>query len=310
MRFVLDFFQHPEWKRQHGWRKAIFDAMARLGLTGLHGLPLNRRWIEIHRRPMPFCGLAPSLAGLKIVQISDLHFSPVVWRRYLLQFMDWVNDLEPDIVVVTGDLITGGYKYAGRVAKLLAHIHAVHPVICTLGNHDYSMIGKRHPREGRRRADYLENSLQDQGHIVLRNEVWRLAAPGGGSPLTIVGLDDDWTGHSDPEVAFAGVNPADTIICLNHNPANCLSLMEYPWQWMLSGHTHGRQLATTAVGRRLYPHKRRRYTHGYYCVDGRHLYVNRGLSYGQRNHHWCRPEITLFTVEAAASGAAGGSNSA
>ena len=136
MRFVLDFLQQPEWKRQRGWRKAIFDAMARLGLTGLHGLPLNRRWIEIHRRDMPLRGLAPGLAGLKIVQISDLHYSPVVWRRYLLQFMDWVNDLEPDIVVVTGDLITGGYKYARPVAKLLAHIHAAHPVICTFGNHD------------------------------------------------------------------------------------------------------------------------------------------------------------------------------
>ncbi|MFI5379308.1 MAG: metallophosphoesterase [Tepidisphaerales bacterium] len=296
MRFVLDFLQHPEWKRQHGWRKAIFDAMARLGLTGMHGLPLNRRWIEIHRRNMPLRGLAPSLDGLKIVQISDLHYSPVVWRRYLMQFMHWVNDLEPDIVVVTGDLITGGYKYARGVARLLSHIRATHPVICTLGNHDYSMIGKHHPREGRRRADFLEKCLQDSGHIVLRNQAWRLAAPGGGLPLTIVGLDDEWTGSIDPDAAYAGVNPADPIICLNHNPANCLELMQYPWQWMLSGHTHGRQLATNAVGRRLYPHKRRRYTHGYYCVAGRNLYVNRGLSYGQRRHHWCRPEITVFTL--------------
>jgi predicted MPP superfamily phosphohydrolase len=42
-----------------------------------------------------------------MVQISDLHYSPVVWERYLLQFIGWVNDLKPDVVVVTGDLITG-----------------------------------------------------------------------------------------------------------------------------------------------------------------------------------------------------------
>jgi len=72
--------------------------------------------------------------------------------------------------------------------------------------------------------------------------------------------------------------------------------MEFPWQWMLSGHTHGRQIATGPVGRRLYPHRFRHFTHGYYAVSGRHLYVNRGLSYGQRVLDWCRPEVTLFTV--------------
>jgi predicted MPP superfamily phosphohydrolase len=77
--------------------------------------------------------------------------------------------------------------------------------------------------------------------------------------------------------------------------------MRYGWQWMLSGHTHGRQLATGAIGRRLYPHKYRAFTHGYYSVNGRHLYVNRGLSYGQRILDWCRPEVTVFKMENAKS---------
>ena len=41
-------------------------------------------------------------------------------------------------------------------------------------------------------------------------------------------------------------------------------LLEYPWQWMHSGHTHGRQLATSRFGKRFYPNKFRQYTHGYY----------------------------------------------
>src|SRR5438876_568926 len=97
---VLNYLKDPEWRRQHFWRKAVWRTMSRLGLNGLHALPLNRRWVEIHRRKMPLKGLDPSLSGLKIVQISDLHYSPVVWERYLLQFVRWVNDAEPDIVVV------------------------------------------------------------------------------------------------------------------------------------------------------------------------------------------------------------------
>src|SRR3954453_814843 len=65
---------------------------------------------------------------------------------------------------------------------------------------------------------------------------------------------------------------------------------------MLSGHTHGRQLATSAIGKRFNQHRRREFTHGYYAVMGRHLYVNRGLSYGQRVLEWCRPEVTVFKL--------------
>jgi predicted MPP superfamily phosphohydrolase len=293
---VKDYLKTPDWRKQHGWRKAVWMTMSRLGLTGVHALPLNRRWVDIHRRPMPLKGLDPRLAGLKIVQLSDLHYSPVVWAPYLVQYMRWVNDLEPDLVVVTGDLITGGYRFAHRVATILSHLKSKHGVICTFGNHDYSIYGKNGSGEGKRRADYLQKCLRDRGMIVLRNETAYIKPAEGGTPVAIVGLDDEWSGHINPEAAWRGVDRDVPIICLNHNPANAKELLVYPWQWMLSGHTHGRQVATSRFGQRFYPHRYRHYTHGHYLVEGRHLYVNRGLSYGQRVRHWCRPEVTVFKL--------------
>lgn len=295
-----EYLNNPHWGRQHAWRRAIWRTMARVGLTGAHALPINRRWIDIQRVPMPLRNLDPALAGLKLVQISDLHYSPMVWAKYLAQFMEWINELEPDLVVVTGDLITGGYRYADRIADILAHLKARHGIICTFGNHDYSVYGKKFPGESRRRGDYLERSLIDRGLIVLRNEVFYLRANDVGKPVAIVGLDDEWSENIDADAAFAGVDKTLPAICLNHNPVNCRELMSYEWQWMLSGHTHGRQVGASAVGRRFYPHKFRHYTHGYYAVNGRHLYVNRGLSYGQRVLDWCRPEVTVFKLECAA----------
>lgn len=297
MEAVFNYLKQPEWRRQHGWRRAIFNTMNRVGLTGTHALPMNRRWVEIHRRKMPFAGLDPAMSGMKIVQISDLHYSPVVWQRYLIQYLTWVNELKPDVVVVTGDLITGGYRFAHRIATILSHLKAPHGVICTLGNHDYSIYGKNNHPEGKRRADYLEKCLKERGLIVLRNETLYLKPETAKKPLAIVGLDDEWSGHIDPKRAWTGVDKDLPILCLNHNPANAPQLLEYPWQWMLSGHTHGRQVATSRFGKRFYPHRYRHYTHGYYAVQGRHLYVNKGLSYGQRGQSWCRPEITVFKTE-------------
>ncbi|HTL30254.1 MAG TPA: metallophosphoesterase [Tepidisphaeraceae bacterium] len=296
---IKQYLKHPEWRKQHKWRKAIWTTMSRMGLTGVHALPLNRRWVEIHRRKMPLEGLDPAFEGKRLVQLSDLHYSPVVWQRYLVQYLRWVNDLEPDWVVITGDLITGGYRFAHRIATILSHLKPAHGVICTFGNHDYSIYGKGQPVEGARRADYLEKCLLDRGMIVLRNEAMKLELPGARKPVTLVGLDDEWSGAIDAEEAFKGICDDHPIICLNHNPANVKELMEYPWQWMLSGHTHGRQVATSKFGKRFYPHRYRHYTHGYYAVQGRHLYVNRGLSYGQRVLDWCRPEVTVFKFQQA-----------
>ena len=91
---LLTYLRNPIWRRQLRWRKAIWVGMSSLGLTGVHALPLNRRWVDIHRRRMPLHDLDPNLAGMKIVQISDLHYSPVVWQRYLVQYVRWVNELE------------------------------------------------------------------------------------------------------------------------------------------------------------------------------------------------------------------------
>ena len=159
--------------------------------------------------------------------------------------------MQPDLVVVTGDLITGGYRFAHRIATLLSHLKANHGVICTLGNHDYSMYGKNLSIEGSRRADYLEKCLKERSLRVLRNETEYVTIAGAAHPLAIVGLDDEWSGHIDPQCGFAGVDPELPIICLNHNPANVLELMDYPWQWMLSGHTHGRQVVKNKFGARF-----------------------------------------------------------
>lgn len=290
---ILRFAKTPLWKSQHGWRWAIWQGLNSLGLTGLHGLPLHNAWIDVRRLRMPLKNLGKPFDGYRLVQVSDLHFSPLVHRAYLTQLIDRVASLKPDLVVVTGDLITGGHFFVDGVATILDRINARDGVVCTFGNHDYSMLGKHHPERGHRLADRLERRLERQGLTVLRNE--RLTVRRGDSSIQIVGLDDEWTGAIDPHLAFRNIDESIPTICLNHDPSNARELLEFPWQWMLSGHTHGRSLDELKIGRRVV-RRRRTFVAGHYKVEDRHLYVNRGASYGQRRHRWCRPEITVFRL--------------
>ena len=299
MQSLAQYIRNPQWPRQQKWREAIWQAMGNVGLTGLHAWPLHRSWVEFACVPMPIRHLPEGLVGKVIVQVSDLHYSPVVGGKYLSQYMEWINEISPALVVATGDLFMGGKRYADKVAKLLASIKTSHGVLAIMGNHDYGVDGKALGSRGLRRAEYLEHAMDAHGITMLRNEAWQMKTPGQPGSLTFVGLDEHWAGQMKPEIAFAGIGEKEPVICLAHNPACCLSLMSYPWQWMLSGHTHGRQLAGSPLGQRLYPTKYRHFTHGLYRVNGRYLYVNRGLCYGQRARQSCRPEITAFELRAA-----------
>ncbi len=270
--------------------------MASLGLTGLHILPVHDRWVEVHRRNMPLLGLHPHLDGYRIIQLSDLHYSPLVWQAYLRQMVELVNRQSPDLVLVTGDLLTGGHQFVRGITALLRSIHARDGVIVTFGNHDYSMAGKRNRDHGQHLSDRLESNLERHGINVLRNE--RADITRGQGRLTIVGLDDEWTDRLDPDIAFEDIDESIPIVCLNHNPVNAVEMLNYPWQWMLAGHTHGRAIEELKVRGKLV-RRGRPFVAGYYEVaPARHLYVNRGLSYGDRRRAENRPEITVFKLVA------------
>ncbi|MEM7808053.1 MAG: metallophosphoesterase [Planctomycetota bacterium] len=278
-----------DWRKQFRFRGRSWRAFSRLGLTGLHAAPVHRTWLDIRRLRMPLPDLPARAEGLRLVQISDLHVSPVVTMGFLREQLRHVAELRPDLLVVTGDLITGGHRYAKLAARLLAELDPQPPmgIVCTLGNHDYGLVGKRNPREGEARALRLQRELGRFGIRLLRNEAVEIAG------VTIVGLDDLYTDRLDADVAFDGVD--GPTICLNHDPRNAVALKPYPWHWMLAGHTHGRQL-----GRKLGGRARRPFVRGLYDLgDGQSLYVNRGLSYGQRWQNWCKPEITVFKLTAA-----------
>jgi len=252
---------------------------------------IEPHWVEVVHRSLPVVGLPPTLVGSRLIQISDLHVGPQVEDQYLAGCLQTVSDLKPDILVITGDLVT--YQGPGQLSQL-RHILRDLPKprlasLSVLGNHDYG-AGWSSPHV----AASVAAELTQAGVRVLRNESYSVAG------LTFVGVDDLWSGAFAPEIAFGGISATQASIALCHNPDGA----DRPgWEtfrgWILAGHTHGGQCKPPFLPPPILPVRNRRYVAGEVpLANGRRLYINRGLGHLLQVRFNVRPEITVFTLAA------------
>jgi hypothetical protein len=267
------------------------SSMAAAGGVGLYAWRVEPRWLEIVRRPLPIRGLPAPLAGRTLVQISDLHVGPRVDDDYVRTTFRRVAELRPDIVVLTGDLMS----YHGGVFEQLSDVYRDVPrgrlaTLATLGNHDYGP-GWSHPEIAQRLVD----AVRPFGITVLRNQIQEVEG------LLIVGLDDWWARRFDAAAAFSHLEPRRAALVLSHNP----DTVDKPgWDsyegWILSGHTHGGQCKPPFLPPPLLPVANKRYTAGEFELTGnRRLYINRGLGHLLHVRFNVRPEVTLFELRSA-----------
>jgi len=273
-------------------RSFLWRAADRFGV----GRPCDADSLRIDRRRMPLRGLGREFDGTVIAHLSDLHYGPFVRARHLHRYVERINALEPDFVVVTGDFITlGQQREAERVAEVLRDLQPNVASVACLGNHDY---GIWHPKVRRRRvdlADRLAGGLREAGMWVLRNETRRFSC--GQSALQFVGVEDCWTGHCSPRRALRHVLPNTPTIALVHNPDLAPRLATAGAQWVLAGHTHGKARYNTRLSKWVYPTRFKRFVAGEYpLAGGARLYVSRGLTNPWGFALEPRPEVTLFTL--------------
>jgi len=250
-------------------------------------------WIEVVGIDLHLHSHHKRLQGTRIAHISDIHHSRTTSSGYLRRCIERINLLEVDLVVLTGDYITYDFRgtYREKVVALLGDIESRFGTYACLGNHDYGI--RALPDD--KREDLLRRLIQGmeaQGITVLRNEAAVLNI--NGHPLWFVGLGDLRIGDFRPEKAFANVPTDQVTIALVHNPRGIEHLGEFTAHAVVSGHTHGRK--TRPLTRRSWKIRNRRFHMGLYDVDGKKLYVNRGLGRVGRARLKTRPEITVFTL--------------
>src|SRR5258706_10876612 len=148
-------------------------AVALTVLSTVAGLVIARRprLVEVD---IPVTHLPTALHGFSIAQISDLHVGPTIKRGFVERIVARVNDLNADLIAVTGDLVDGSVLDLSRHTAPLAGLAARHGVYFVTGNHEYYSGQRRSTAELRRFGLIL---VQDQ-HVILHDEVASVVAAG------------------------------------------------------------------------------------------------------------------------------------
>jgi hypothetical protein len=233
---------------------------------------------------VPVTGLPSSLHGLKIAQISDIHHSQAVPLSIVEQAVAAVNGLQPDVVFLTGDVVTNDVSYAAAAARVLAALCAPLGVFAILGNHDHWTD----PAE-------VTAQLRANGITVLVNEARQIT-----EGLWVAGMDDIWSGQPDLEGTMAAVPGDATTILLAHEPDFADQAQGRGIALQLSGHSHGGQVRLPFTSRPVLPTLAWKYYSGLQCVGDMWVYTNGGLGTMLPPFIFtCRPEVALLRLVAA-----------
>lgn len=263
--------------RWQSWFDAGVDAaLVATGALFVFGYTHGRRALAVTSQTIPVPDLPAALAGFRIVHLSDLHMGAFLDREELARHVARVNDLAPDLVCITGDLVDHAATCAGWL-PVLAGLRARHGVVVTLGNHDVAAG-----------AEAVTAALRAlTPFTVLRNA--RLDVERDGTHLTLLGLDDlgrDWARgvleHPALPPLARDVPAGRPLVVLSHRPDCFDQAAALGAHLVLSGHTHGGQIGLPSWPRgrvRNFAEMITRYDRGVFRAGAATLVVSNGLGF-------------------------------
>ena len=264
-----------------------FSVLAGAGGIGAVGLAQSRRLAKVVPMRLPIAGLPEALHGFRIAQISDLHVGPTIRAKQMRQVVDVVNDLQADIVALTGDLVDGPVASLTEHVAPLKELRSRHGTWFVTGNHEY--YSGVHAWLEHIRGPLGMTALVDE-HAVIDHD---------GASILVAGITDrtatpfEPTHRADVRKAALDAPETDFRLLLAHQPECAPLAAELGFDLQLSGHTHGGQYFpfTLLIGLGL------KWVVGLYREAGMWLYVNPGTTYwGPPMRLGSPQEITLLEL--------------
>jgi len=217
-------------------RRAVLKALVTAGGgavagSGAYGYLYERNALEITRATLPISGLPPSLSGLRVGLLTDIHRSRWMSADGVARAVSALMAARPDLIILGGDYVTwGDRQYVGPAAEALTPLSAPRGVFGILGNHD---------------DDHdMPAALAARGVEMLKDARTRVTI--NGESLELVGIRF-WTKRA-VDIAALTRGVTGTVILLAHDPRRLAEASALNIPLVLSGHTHGGQVVLPVVG--------------------------------------------------------------
>lgn len=209
--------------------------------------------------------LGVDLDGYRIVQISDLHNAK--FGKNNQKLVDRIRECEPDMIVLTGDLVYSNHTNVDRAVQFVDEIVKICPVYYVTGNHEYWLEASEY--------DELMSGLTRAGAVILDDQVVEISR--GDAKFRLVGLDDKSLADGTLEALLS--DEKEFTVVLAHEPQYLARYAGIGVDLVLSGHAHGGQFRLPFVGGIVAPDQGflPEYTAGEYYMNGTEMIVSRGL---------------------------------
>ena len=174
--------------------------------------------------------------GYSIIYFSDLHYGNFIKDNYLEKVVDTINNENPDLVIFGGDLIDKldhrpiNDKDKKTLINELNRIDSKYGKYAILGNHDYCNGS----------YEIVENIYLDSGFELLKDECTSVNM--NNNTINLLGIDSlffHWDPFIDP---YKKIDDRNYTFAIIHHPDLIDYLLDYRFDYVLSGHSHGGQI--------------------------------------------------------------------
>jgi predicted MPP superfamily phosphohydrolase len=270
-------------------RRQFIRLGAVIGATGLlasYPVFIERYCILTNHYIIPVPNLPQAFSGFRIVHLTDLHYGFLVPLAVIRYVIHRASRLNRDLVVCTGDYVheKGATTQIDAVWPLLSALKAPFGVLSVLGNHD-------HWADTGRSQEWLNETNQDLRHKTKVIEK-------GGERLWVAGAGDLWEDHRNLDEILTGIPDSNCRIVLAHNPDTADTEFSGRIDLMISGHTHGGQVAIPFIGPPILPVQNKTYSSGLKTSPrGTRVFISKGIGWAIYPVRFnCAPEIAVLEL--------------
>ena len=231
--------------------------------------------------------------GLKIVQLSDIHYGVTTDNKDLEKIVKTINKLKPDIVVLTGDLNSTDLtdEQIDELTTNLKNINANIHKYAIKGNHDVLY-------------NYFDDIIKNSDFIDLDNN-YDFIYNTNNESIFIAGIntEDDIQDSMQKINEFLNDNEENNKyniaykILLLHKPDTILNFDYTQYNLILAGHSHNGQIRLPIIGPIYLPNGAKKYYENYYNLNNTELFVSGGIGTSiLKLRLFNKPSINLYRL--------------